>query len=45
MLSKLMKTVDGREKIINSKEIVSRILLYFLMDDPEYFKNALITLH
>lgn len=45
LLSKLMKTAEGSEKIINSKEIVSRVLLYFLMDDPEYFKNALITLH
>ena len=45
MLSKLMKTVDGSQQIINSKEIVSRLLLYFLMDDSDYFKNALITLH
>lgn len=24
---------------------MSRVLLYFLMDDHDYFKNALITLH
>lgn len=45
LLSKLIKTKDGSMKITMSKEIVSRLLLYFIMDDPEYYKNALITLH
>jgi len=45
LLSKLMKTVDGSQAIVNSKEIISRVLLYFILDDPEYSKNALITLH
>ena len=45
LLSKLMKTVDGSSAIINSKEIISRLLLYFMTDEPEYFKNTLVTLH
>lgn len=45
LLGKLMKTQDGREQIVNSKEVMSRVLLYFLMDEHDYFKNALITLH
>ena len=45
MLGKLMKTVDGSQRILHSKDIIIRVLFYFTMDDPEYSKNALITLH
>lgn len=45
LFSKLMKTAAGSLAIISSKEIISRLLLYFMTDEPEYFKNTLITLH
>ena len=45
LFAKLMKTAEGSLAIISSKEIISRLLLYFMTDEPEYFKNTLITLH
>jgi len=45
LFAKLMKTTAGSLYIISSKEIISRVLLYFMTDEPEYFKNALITFH
>lgn len=45
LIGKLMKTADGSIKIINSIEIISRVLLYYMTDESDFFKNALLTMH